>query len=278
MRSVESTAGVRIREGLAPLVRELGSDAAETVPRQRVMRTGCPQETATAQGAGTWSARRAGELAAMPGDSPVVMLLDDESGVVVALSPTLRANGFSICAWTSASKFLEAHHTRSPGCLVTDLRRSGMTGLEVQRLMLARGIDRPVIFISDEGDIGETVLGMRAGAVTVLAKPVQPAALIEAVREAIAKDATMRARRCVQADISARLAQLTARERQVLGLISIGMLNKNIAAELGATEKTIKSHRGRIMDKMRVRTAIALVILVSRLGPPEAEARLVVLK
>jgi DNA-binding CsgD family transcriptional regulator len=100
----------------------------------------------------------------------------------------------------------------------------------------------------------------------------QPAELIEAVREAIAKDATRRARRCEQAKISARLAQLTARERQVLRLISTGMLNKQIAAELGSAEKTIKVHRGRILDKMRVRTATALVALLSRMEPPEAEA------
>jgi FixJ family two-component response regulator len=112
---------------------------------------------------------------------------------------------------------------------------------------------------------------MRAGAITVLAKPVQPAGLIEGVREAFARDATVRARRREQLDIGGRLGRLTARERQVLRLISAGMRSKQIAAKLGAAEKTVKIHRWRLLRKMQVRTATALVGLVSRMEPPRPQ-------
>src|SRR5215472_13672791 len=195
---------------------------------------------------------------------PVVFLLDDEEAVVVALGRLLQASGFTIRAWTSAAEFLNAHDPDIPGCLVTDVRMPGMSGLELQRALQARGIDRSIVFITGRGDIATTVQAMKAGAVTFLAKPVQRAELIAAVREAIGKDAETRAQHREQQEISRRLASLTPRERQVLELVATGMLNKQIAAQLGAAEKTIKVHRGRIMGKMQVRTATALVGLLSR--------------
>ena len=196
--------------------------------------------------------------------SPVVFLLDNDPSVVLPLACLLQTEGFSIRRWTSATEFLEAHNPRIPGCLVTDLCMSERGGFEVQRALLTRGIDRPFIFIAAEGDIRTTVQGMKAGAVSVLGKPVQPAELVTAVREAIAKDAAMRARRRAQADIRARLARLTPRERQVLYLITTGMRNKEIAAELGAVEQTIKVHRGRVLKKMQVPTSTALAGLLHR--------------
>jgi FixJ family two-component response regulator len=200
----------------------------------------------------------------MSSGSPVVFLLDDEPGVVVKLGRILRANGFAIRAWTSPAEFLKTHDADTPGCLVTDLRMPGMSGLEVQRVLLARGTDRPLVFITDESDVRTAVLGMKAGAVNFLTKPVQPAELIGAVREAIARDTARRAHRCEQADIKARLGRLTPRERQVLHLLATGMLNKQIAAELGAAVKTIKSHRKSILEKMEVRSATVLVGLLCR--------------
>jgi FixJ family two-component response regulator len=200
----------------------------------------------------------------MSGAAPVVFLLDDEPGVVVALGRILRANGFSIRTWTSATEFLDAHDAETPGCLITDLRMPGMSGLEVQRVLLARGSDRPVIFITGEGDVRTTVLGMKAGAVTFLTKPIQPTELIGAVIEAITKDATRRAHRREQERVSMRIAGLTPRELQVLRLLTTGMLNKQIAAELGTTEKTVKTHRKRVLVKMGVRSATALVNLLYR--------------
>jgi FixJ family two-component response regulator len=200
----------------------------------------------------------------MPEGQPVVFLLDDEQAVVVALARMLQASGFTVRTWTSAPDFLEEHDARAPGCLVTDVRMPGMSGLELQQALLERGIDRAIVFITGQGDIPTTVQAMKAGAVSFLSKPVQRAELVAAVGEAILKDAAGRAQHRELEDLTRRLASLTPRERQVLDLVASGMLNKQIAAELGAAEKTIKVHRGRIMEKMQVRTAVALVGLLSR--------------
>jgi FixJ family two-component response regulator len=197
---------------------------------------------------------------------PVVFLLDDDESVVTALGRMLQASGFMVRTWTCAAKFLATHEADTPGCLVVDIRMPGMSGLEVQRALAARGIERAIVYVTGVGDIRYAVQAMRAGAVSCLAKPVQRTELIAAVREAISRDAARRARRCQQQELSGRLARLTPRERQVLDLLANGMLNKQIAAELGASEKTIKVHRGRVMEKMQVRTATALVGLLSRAG------------
>jgi FixJ family two-component response regulator len=200
----------------------------------------------------------------MPEPNPIVFVLDDEQAVVVALARMLQSSGFTVSAYTSAEEFLEAHDAETPGCLVADVRMPGMNGLELQRTLLARGIDRAIIFVTGQGDIPTTVQAMKAGAVTFLSKPVQRAELVAAVREALLRDAVGRAQQREREDLVRRLASLTPRERQVLELVATGMLNKQIAAELGAAEKTIKVHRGRIMEKMQVRTATALVGLLSR--------------
>jgi FixJ family two-component response regulator len=200
----------------------------------------------------------------MPEPNPIVFVLDDEQAVVVALARMLQSSGFTVSAYTSAAEFLEAHDAETPGCLVADVRMPGMNGLELQRTLLARGIDRAIIFVTGQGDIPTTVQAMKAGAVTFLSKPVQRAELVAAVREALLRDAVGRAQQREREDLVRRLASLTPRERQVLELVATGMLNKQIAAELGAAEKTIKVHRGRIMEKMQVRTATALVGLLSR--------------
>ena len=200
----------------------------------------------------------------MPEPHPVVFLVDDEPAVVVALARMLQSSGFTVSPYTSAAEFLEAHDAETPGCLVADVRMPGMSGLELQRTLLARGIDRAIVFVTGQGDIPTTVQAMKAGAVTFLSKPVQRAELVAAVREALLRDAVGRAQHREREDLVRRLASLTPRERQVLELVATGMLNKQIAAELGAAEKTIKVHRGRIMEKMQVRTATALVGLLSR--------------
>ena len=196
--------------------------------------------------------------------SPTVFILDDDRAVVAEISSTLRANGLLVRVGTSGAEFLRTYNAQMPGCLVTDPCMQGMSGLEVQRELLARGIDIPVVFVTRTVDMRTTVLGMRAGAVTFLAKPVQPAELVEAVHEAIAKDASNRAQRRERAAISAHLAQLTPREHQVLRLLATGLMNKQIAAKLDVGEKTVKVHRGRILMKMRVPSAMALVALLHR--------------
>jgi FixJ family two-component response regulator len=202
----------------------------------------------------------------MPAAHPVVFLLDDDESAVTVLGRMLQACGFVIRSWTCASEFLAVHEGDTPGCLVSNIRMPGMSGLEVQRALAARGIDRPVVYVTGAGDIRYAVQAMKAGAVSCLAEPVQRSELVAAVRDAISQDAARRVRSCQQQELSGRLARLTPRERQVLGLLANGMLNKQIAAELGASEKTIKVHRGRVMEKMQVRTATALVRLLSRTG------------
>jgi RNA polymerase sigma factor (sigma-70 family) len=200
--------------------------------------------------------------------SPVVFLLDDDESVVKALARMLQAEGFATRSCTSATDYLANHASETTGCLVADVRMPDMDGLELQRALRSRGNDRPIIFITGQGDIPTTVQAMKAGAVTFLAKPVQRVDLIAAINEALARDAVNRVHEREQQDLRRRLTSLTPRERQVLDLVASGMLNKQIAAQLGAAEKTIKVHRSRIMEKMQVRTAAALVALLSRLDAP----------
>jgi FixJ family two-component response regulator len=195
--------------------------------------------------------------------SPIVFLLDDEPAVVRALERVLQASGFVVRGWTCAEEFLAAHDALIPGCLVTDLCMPGMGGLELQRKLLDGGTDRSIVFITGQGDIPTTVQAFKLGAVTLLTKPVQRAPLIAAVSEAIARDLARCTRYRERQEVLRRLATLTPRERQVLELVAVGRLNKQIAAELGTAEKTIKIHRRRVMDKMRVRSSVGLVRLLS---------------
>src|SRR6516162_2856578 len=124
----------------------------------------------------------------MPEPNPIVFLLDDEEAVLVALARMLQSSGFTVIPYTSADDFLAAHDAQIPGCLVADVHMPGMNGLELQRALLARGIDRAIVFVTGQGDIPTTVQAMKAGAVTFLSKPVQRAELVAAVREALASD------------------------------------------------------------------------------------------
>jgi FixJ family two-component response regulator len=205
--------------------------------------------------------------------TPIVSLLDDEQRVVVALGRLLQASGFTVRGFTSVEAFLESYDPEAPGCLISDMSMPGMNGLELQAELARRGGTRSIVFVTGRGDIRASVQAMKAGAVTFLSKPVTREELVSAVQEALAKDATNRAGEREAAEVSRRLATLTPREREVLELVATGRLNKQIAVELGAAEKTIKVHRGRIMDKMQVRTAAALVGLIAR-SPERQRVRL----
>lgn len=209
-----------------------------------------------------------------------VFVLDDDDSFVRAISRLLRADGFEVKSWTSASDFLADHDPQLPGCLLTDLLMPEMSGLELQRRLLARGSQLPVVFITGRGDMSMAVEGMRAGAVSVLPKPVNRTKLIAVVREALARDEDTRRALCEQQRIRELVASLTPRERQVLDLVAQGYRNKQIAAELGTAEKTIKVHRGRLMHKLHVRSVAGLVQLLGlceevrmmRLDPVNAPA------
>jgi FixJ family two-component response regulator len=197
---------------------------------------------------------------------PAVFLVDDDAGARRALRRGLLAAGLQVIACESADAFLAIHEPAQPGCLVTDVAMPGMNGLELQALLKSRGCTRPTIFVTAQGNIPMSVQAMRAGAVTFLPKPVRLAELVAAVQEAFALDARLRTEQADRTDIALRLGALTAREREVLTGVVTGKLNKQIAAELGAAEKTIKVHRGRVMSKLQVRSVAELVHLTARIG------------
>jgi FixJ family two-component response regulator len=197
---------------------------------------------------------------------PTVLILDDDESFVTALDRLLRAEGFHTRTWTSPGKFLAEHDPDAPGCLLTDLIMPEMDGLELQSALLAARCIRAIVFLTGYGDVSTTVTGMRAGAVSFLSKPVRRSELVVAVREALEKDAAARAAEMRRRRVASLLDSLTPRERQVLELVSLGRLNKQIAGTLGAAEKTIKVHRGRLMRKMRVRSAAELVELLAHAG------------
>ena len=205
---------------------------------------------------------------------PVVFLVDDDAAVRNALKRGLAVEGFNVREFPSADAFLAAHDPAEPGCLVADVSMPGMSGLELQSVLSARGCARPIVFVTAKGSIPMSVQAMRAGAVTFLPKPVRLAELVAAIREALERDRQRREDQAIQSDVETRLMALTAREREVLELIVVGKLNKQIAAALGAAEKTIKVHRGRVMAKLQVRSVAELVTLTSRaVRRPDSPAR-----
>ena len=198
------------------------------------------------------------------GIESTVFLVDDDATVRAALRRGLVAEGFTVRLFDSADAFLAGDDPDLPGCLIADVAMPGMSGLELQSLLAGRGYSRPIIFITGKGSIPMSVQAMRAGAVTFLPKPVRLGELSAAVREAFERDRRRREEQAERTEVESRLNALTGREREVLELIVIGKLNKQIAAELGAAEKTIKVHRGRVMAKLNVRSVAELVNLTAR--------------
>jgi len=178
-----------------------------------------------------------------------VFLVDDDAGVLKALSRLLRARGYEIRSFTSPRAFLADHDASIPGCAVFDVSMPDLDGLELQQALTAGGLQRPVIFLTGKGDIPTSVRAMRAGAIDFLTKPVSDANLLGAIQRAEKEDARTRLANIELDSINARFALLTPREREVMTQVVAGRLNKQIAGDLGTVEKTIKVHRGRVMDK-----------------------------
>jgi FixJ family two-component response regulator len=199
----------------------------------------------------------------------VIWLVDDEPSVLRGLERLLAAEGFEPRGFLDAAAFLAAHDPDLPGCAVIDLGLQSANGLDLQGQLHQGGSARPVIFLTGQGSIPTAVQAMRAGAVDFLTKPVAAETLLAAIRSALALDATQRSQLTAVQDLRQRLATLTPREQEVLQEIISGRLNKQIAHRLGAAEKTIKVHRGRVMHKMGVRSVAELVTLVARMpdGP-----------
>jgi FixJ family two-component response regulator len=193
-----------------------------------------------------------------------IFIVDDDAGVVKALSRLMHVRGYGVRSYTSPREFLKGHDARIPGCAIFDVSMPGLDGLELQQALTAEGSQRPVIFITGKGDIPLSVRAMRAGAVDFLTKPVSNADLLGAVARAEEQDIRSRQFQAGMAAIQARIATLTPREREVLGHVVAGRLNKQIAFDLGTVEKTIKFHRSAIMKKLEVRTIADLVRLAEK--------------
>jgi FixJ family two-component response regulator len=204
-----------------------------------------------------------------------VFVVDDDTAFLKALTRLLRSAGFEVCSFSSARAFLDQHDSGTLGCVLLDLSMPGLSGLEVQAALAAAGCQRSIVFISAHGDIPISVQAMRAGAVNFLTKPIEDEDLFAAIREAIEKDRLARLEQTDKAAISRRLATLTPREHQVFVRVVAGLINKQIAADLGTVLCTIKVHRARIMMKMGARSLADLVRMAEHAGivPDQAYPR-----
>ena len=198
--------------------------------------------------------------------TPTVFIIDDNEAVRAGMSRLLRSADYAVAAFPDAEAFLDGERCSEPGCLLLDVKLPGLSGLELQHVLAERRSLLPIIFLTAHGDIGMGVQAMKAGAADFLTKPVESDRLLDAVPAAIEKNRAMRAARAAQDEILQRMHALTPRERQVLPLVVAGQMNKQVAARLGTTEKTIKVHRARVMQKLKVRTLADLVHLADRVG------------
>ncbi len=198
--------------------------------------------------------------------SGTVFLLDDEPGMLKALSRFLTAEGFTVKSFSSAADFLAGYAPGENGCLVLDVYMPDLDGLELQQHLLARPPVLPIVFLTGHGDIPMSVRAIKSGAVDFLTKPVKDEVLLAAVRAALAIAESRDSEARTTAQLRERYQNLTPREREVMGLVITGMLNKQIAAELGTGLQTIKVHRGRAMQKMGLESVADLVRAAERLG------------
>jgi FixJ family two-component response regulator len=202
------------------------------------------------------------------GAPPVVFVIDDDDSVRRGLERLLRSVGLEVESFGSAREFIARPLPDRPACVVLDLRLPGASGLEVQETLSRTGREIPIIFISGYADVASSVRALKAGAVDFLQKPFSDQALLDIVNEALARSRTARRVRAELDAIRARFGTLTPRERDVLRLVLRGLLNKQIAAELGISEKTVKFHRGRVMEKTGAGSVAELVRQAGKIGLP----------
>ena len=195
---------------------------------------------------------------------PSVFVVDDDPAVLKSLSRLLRTVQLTVVTFDTPQEFLDRHDPGAPGCLVLDMKMPGFSGLELQQALTTHASAIPIIFLTGHGDVPMSVQAMKLGAFDFLTKPVNDDDLINAVHAALEKDRIARQARDELHEIEGRLATLTPREREVLTHVVSGKLNKQIAYDLGTVEKTIKVHRARVMEKMKVQSVAELVRLTER--------------
>jgi FixJ family two-component response regulator len=203
----------------------------------------------------------------MHAPGPTVFVLDDDLSVREALRSLFRSVGLRCETFATAAEFLRHPRPDEPACLVLDVNLPGGSGLDLPTELTQHGVELPIIFITGHGTIPMSVRAIKAGALEFLTKPFSEPELLDAIRQALARDGEARMLRAEQHALQERFAKLTARERDVFSLVVAGRMNKEIAAELGTAEQTIKQHRGRVMQKLGARSVADLVHLAERLAP-----------
>ena len=198
----------------------------------------------------------------------MVFVVDDDPSMRAALEDLVGSVGLEARAFASPEEFLHAKRPDAPGCLVLDVRLPGASGLNFQQELARTGIHLPVIFITGHGDIPMSVRAIKAGAVEFLTKPFRDQELLDAINAAIERDRAQRRDAAIVTELRSRFGTLTQREREVMGFVILGRLNKQIAAELGMSEATVKVHRGQLMRKMRAKSLPELVRMGDMLALP----------